>query len=682
MTRICSLLALLALLSLATPAGASTKIDYGPISHKGLKKLGGISSSKKLTLQLGLIANQSGLQKAVKAASNPASSSYGKYPSLSTLQSKYGASSSKRKGVVNAFKKQSVKATIDVTHLRATATVSIGKAKKLFGTKWAVYKAKSGAHVALPVNTPKAPSGIKGNVDTIAGTRLQLTSGSSSAFARRARRRAPGRRTWAARRAPTRARAASASGLFPNQILTAYGIAPLQAAGVQGQGARLAIVGEAPTPASDVNAFRSCFGTQGTSLKIHNAGSIKPILESSLDAMVASMVAPKLANFDLWVHPLSESDDDGDAEGFLVLLAQPLQATTNGAKLPNVISVSYGTCESNVSPYTAARTLVERQLTATAALGITTVVAAGDTGSSACARGVKPSQLTSSDKKPQVSWPASSPWVLAVGGTNLTLDAGNGIASTGPWNDTVYPVPFNKAARRWRRAEHVRIAPVVAAGAVVRELEVPHGARPGRVRRREPGLPDRLLERGAELPRRAAEHHVRRRHQRLDPARRRDGRPVGPAGAQPGAAEARLRPAAALHAGAAQPGHVRGRHDRAATRSSAARAARRGPASTSQRAGDRRWRTRLPAGSSGSGDARRGPVADPRSSIPNARRIARVHPTPARGPARTDQRSPRPPRSSSSRRSPTRYGNRFLLEPAPDNAAARARHARRSTRCG
>jgi kumamolisin len=90
--------------------------------------------------------------------------------------------------------------------------------------------------------------------------------------------------------------------------------------------------------------------------------------------------------------------------------------------------------------------MVERQLTATAALGITTVVAAGDTGSSACARGVSPSKLTSSDKKPQVSWPASSPWVLAVGGTNLTLNAGNGIASTGPWNDTVYPPPFAKTA--------------------------------------------------------------------------------------------------------------------------------------------------------------------------------------------------------------------------------------------
>ncbi len=434
---------------LAAPAAASAKVDYGPISHKGLKKLGKASTSKKLPLQIGLVANQSGLQNAVKAASNPSSSSYGKYPSLSTLQSKYGASSSKRKGVVNAFKKQNVNATVDVTHLRVSATPTIGKAQKLFGTKWAVYKAKSGAHVALPVNTPKLPKGIKGNVDTVAGLRLQLTNGSSSATTSAVDGGTPTRTgTPALGCTPSTypAAALSGNGLFPNQLLTAYGIAPLQAAGVQGQGVRLAIVGEAPTPTADVNAYRSCFGTTGTSLKIHNAGSIKPIVESSLDAMVSSMVAPKLAGFDLWVHPLSESDDDGDALGFLQLLAQPIQATANGAKLPNVISVSYGACESTVAPYTASVTMVERQLTATAALGITTVVAAGDTGSSACARGVSPSKLTSSDKKPQASWPATSPWVLAVGGTNLTLNDQNGIASSGPWNDTVYPAPFTKTA--------------------------------------------------------------------------------------------------------------------------------------------------------------------------------------------------------------------------------------------
>src|SRR3954452_10669155 len=232
MTRALALLFLLVLLWTAAPAAASTTIDYGPISHKGLKKLGGASSKTKLTLQLGLIANQSGLQKAVKSASKPSSSSYGEYPSMTTLQSKYGASSSKRKGVVNAFKKQDVKATIDVTHLRATASVSIGKAKKLFGTGWAVYKAKSGAHVALPVNTPKAPSGIKGNVDTIAGTRLQLTKGSSSAYDGGTPTRT-GTLALGGTPGSFPSAAASADGLFPNQILGAYGIAPLQAAGLQ-----------------------------------------------------------------------------------------------------------------------------------------------------------------------------------------------------------------------------------------------------------------------------------------------------------------------------------------------------------------------------------------------------------------------------------------------------------------
>ena len=443
----------------AVPAHAS--VDYGPISHKGLKKVGPTSTGLKLGLQLGLKADNSGIQKKAKSASNPSSSSYGKYLSLSNLASKYGATSSVRKGVVNAFKNQHVTATIDVTHLRASATISIGKAQKMFGTKWADYRTSSGSVVALPVNTPKLPKGLKGNVDTIAGVRLTVNAHGSAA-----RRPPSGPVARAAAGGPydggtpTRTGTVAPSclnttdpgvlalsnGLYPNQLLTAYGIAPLHSAGLFGQGVRLAIVGEAPTPTSDVNQYRSCFGFQGTALKIHNGSGIQPILESSLDAMVVSMVAPQLDRFDLWVHPINEDADDGDVLGFLKMLAAPIQATSNGAPLPNVVSVSYGVCESTVSAYSASRTIVTRLLAAEAALGITVVVAAGDTGSSACARGVPPGQLTSSEKKPQVSWPASSGWVLAVGGTNLTLNADNSIASTGPWNDTAYPSPYTDTA--------------------------------------------------------------------------------------------------------------------------------------------------------------------------------------------------------------------------------------------
>ena len=457
-------LAATCLMGLVLPAAGGASVNYGPISHKGLKKVGNTATGLKLGLQIGLDANNSGLQKTVKSASDPNSSSYGKYLSMSKLQSKYGASSSVRNGVINAFKSQGVTAKIDVTHLRASATISVGKAQKMFGTKWADYRESSGEIIALPVNTPKLPKGMANNVNTVAGMRLTVSSHAAAAPPRPPM--PPQRSTAGATAAafdggtPTRTGTpgpsclnttdpgvlALSSGLYPNQILQAYGIAPLQAAGLRGQGIKLAIVGEAPTVANDVNQYRGCFGFNGTALKMHNGSGINPIIESSLDAMVVSMVAPQLDRFDLWVHPINENADDGDVLGFLQMLAAPIQATSNGTPLPDVVSVSYGVCESTVSPYSASRTIAERELAAEAALGITVVVAAGDTGSSACARGVPPGELTSSDKKPQVSWPASSPWVLAVGGTSLTLNGDNSIASSGPWNDTVYPPPFNATA--------------------------------------------------------------------------------------------------------------------------------------------------------------------------------------------------------------------------------------------
>ena len=250
MTRPCSLLSLIALLWLAAPAAAATKVDYGPISHKGLKKLGAASKSTKLTLQLGLVAEPVRAPEGGQGRLRPGSSSYGKYPSLSTLASKYGGSSSKRKGVVNAFKKQNVKATVDVTHLRVSATAidrqgaeavrhevgglqgEVGRARRAASQHAEAAQGDQGQrrhgrrHAAAAHQRVRERARFDGGTPTRTGTpALGCTPGSYPSAA------------------------VSGSGLFPNQILTAYGIAPLQAAGLQGQGVRLAIVGEAPTPA-------------------------------------------------------------------------------------------------------------------------------------------------------------------------------------------------------------------------------------------------------------------------------------------------------------------------------------------------------------------------------------------------------------------------------------------------
>src|SRR3954447_8585656 len=133
-TRVLTLSCAVFALSAAQSEASSPTINYGPISHSGLKSAGPASTGLKLTLQIGLVANQSGIASAAQAASSPTSSTYGQYPSLSTLQSKYGASSSRRNAVIGAFKPYGVTATADVTHLRVGATISVGNAQKLFNT--------------------------------------------------------------------------------------------------------------------------------------------------------------------------------------------------------------------------------------------------------------------------------------------------------------------------------------------------------------------------------------------------------------------------------------------------------------------------------------------------------------------------------------------------------------------
>ena len=158
--------------------------------------------------------------------------------------------------------------------------------------------------------------------------------------------------------------------------------------------------------------------------------------------MTVAMVAPKLNRLDLWVKQLGQDNPQGAIE----LLASPIQATKNGTPLPNVISISYGVCEATAKPASAARRLFDREAAAIDALGITIVVAAGDSGSSTCAHGVKQSQLTSYDKQQSASWPAVSPWMLAVGGTNISLTPNNAIASSGVWNDEEFPPLYQTIA--------------------------------------------------------------------------------------------------------------------------------------------------------------------------------------------------------------------------------------------
>jgi kumamolisin len=132
--------------------------------------------------------------------------------------------------------------------------------------------------------------------------------------------------------------------------------------------------------------------------------------EVMLDILVAGAVAPK-AKIAVYFAPNTD-------KGFLDALTMAIHDKTNK---PSVISVSWGGAETN---WTAqAMTSFDQALQTAAALGVTVCAAAGDNGSGDAV----------TDGKAHVDFPASSPFMLACGGTKL-VGAGKTIASETVWN--------------------------------------------------------------------------------------------------------------------------------------------------------------------------------------------------------------------------------------------------------
>src|SRR5207302_6121629 len=145
--------------------------------------------------------------------------------------------------------------------------------------------------------------------------------------------------------------------------------------------------------------------------------------ETTLDLEVLDGVVPDLDELEVF-------ENKSDAVGLLRAVVAPFVAPN--AK-PQVISISLGLCEasSQFADNGASIRAAEREFSLMAAAGITVLAASGDSGSAGCIAhtGAPADELA-------VSYPASSPWVTAVGGTNLLLSSANQIQSQLVWNDT------------------------------------------------------------------------------------------------------------------------------------------------------------------------------------------------------------------------------------------------------
>lgn len=198
--------------------------------------------------------------------------------------------------------------------------------------------------------------------------------------------------------------------LTPPDVATVYNVTPVAGSGYNGAGQTLAIVGQSAVVAQDLVNFQTALGVpvKAQSLNLISGTGASAIVaedeaEADLDLEYSSAMAPG-ASVAFYYVGNSGSYNVFDAINYVV-----------DNHLASIISVSYALCEPDAGP--AYISSIDATLEQAAVQGQTVIVASGDYGSVSCKQNMWDSVTV--QNTPAVEYPASSPWVIALGGTEF-----------------------------------------------------------------------------------------------------------------------------------------------------------------------------------------------------------------------------------------------------------------------
>jgi len=206
----------------------------------------------------------------------------------------------------------------------------------------------------------------------------------------------------------------------PDDIATVYDIKPLYNEGLTGAGQSITLVGQSAIKTSDIEAFQSAAGTtvkDPTQFLVPNSGTSTVYAdgdeaESDLDLEWSGAIAPGATINFVYV---GNSPNYGAFDSIVYAIDQ---------KIGTIVSSSYGQCETSLSATTlgaggAAQPAMEAAFEQAASQGQTVLSAAGDDGSTDC-YGIN-GLTTAQQQALAVDYPASSQYVTAMGGTEISL---------------------------------------------------------------------------------------------------------------------------------------------------------------------------------------------------------------------------------------------------------------------
>jgi kumamolisin len=205
----------------------------------------------------------------------------------------------------------------------------------------------------------------------------------------------------------------------PSDMRQAYNVNPLYTAGLDGTGQTIGIIGCDSFLDSDIASFDQWFGLPNVSVNrvTVDDGAQTQGPETTLDLEWSQAIGPSAA---LLFYGFSTA---GNCSFGALLDTMSKVVSDNRA---GIVNISLGACE---DLYSSSGYLVplENEFAAAAALGQGVFVASGDSGAYAppC-----PSNV------PKVSYPASSAFVTAVGGTTLLASLNGTYQSESAWGST------------------------------------------------------------------------------------------------------------------------------------------------------------------------------------------------------------------------------------------------------
>jgi subtilase family serine protease len=379
-------------------------------------------------------AQQSRLQQILEAQQTRGSKEYHKWLTPEQYGQMFGLSSSDINKVTNWLQQQGF-SNIEVARSRDSVSFSGNAtlAQAAFQTSIQQYTVDGVTHFANST-APQLPRALQGVVESIRGLNdiAPHPLGASPA---------------ALHAHYTSAGPSSVSGnshfLVPYDFATMYDIGPLYGAGTTGNGEKIAVAGQydISSDQSDITQFRSVMQLPANTPTLVSVSGSTP--GTALSDFNESMINVE------WSGAIAYN-----ATVVYVAAGDAFTAATYAIdqNLAPVVLLTYGHCEALWSGSNEITTL-NNEFQKANSQGITVVVPSGDLGAADCDAPTSSTPPTTASHGPAVDFPASSPYVTAVGGTELNDCNGSYWNSTNnqfqgsvtgyipevAWNDTTTP---------------------------------------------------------------------------------------------------------------------------------------------------------------------------------------------------------------------------------------------------